>query len=338
MKRLRHSRIAFTLAETMVALAVAAIVALGIIAYSGMALRMVSRNFAVNHGHDSARASWERLISDLHNSASQFTLFNVATSGTATTYTDVSPTYTSSSDTDAYYVSWLINDNRANGVRYYRPAGTGPYKLTGDGVTNSGTINPTSTTLEFDFKNSGYVPSAGDLLQMPLIYSGEYTVTGSSVNTSGTKYKVTLTQSTGYYLYTGTATTNTSITYNSSNPANTSGYFFQRVAYSVLNNQLRFHPYFTDPGTAYPSPAWNAAAADVPVVIRNNVLSVAPFALLVSGTSASTTGIYTLRVSLVAYDLNYSSRAFQNGATTLLSIIPPRTVTASQTILSDMTR
>ena len=63
------------------------------------------------------------------------------------------------------------------------------------------------------------------------------------------------------------------------------------MAYTVLNNQLRYHPNFTDPTSAYPC-TWTAAATDVPVVIRNNVLSIAPFSLLVSGTGASTTGLY----------------------------------------------
>ncbi|HWB59108.1 MAG TPA: hypothetical protein VG733_06440, partial [Chthoniobacteraceae bacterium] len=273
---------------------------------------------------------------DLHNSASQFTLMDVSVSGTTTTYTDVSPTYTGSSDTDSYYVSYLINDNRANGVRFFIPAGTGPYQLTGDGVANTGTIAPTSTTLEFDFKNSGYVPSAGDVLQIPLIYSGEYTVV-SATATTGTKYKVTLNQATGYYLYTGTVTTNTNISYGSSNPANTAGYFYTRRAYAVVNGVLNFYPNFTDPTGSYPC-TWTAASTDAPVPIRYNVESIAPFSLLVSGTSASTTGLYTLRVSLVAYDMNYSARAFQNGATTLLSIIPPRTITSQNTTLSDNTR
>ena len=163
-------------------------------------------------------------------------------------------------------------------------------------------------------------------------------MTGTTTQVSGTKYKVTLSQSTGYYLYTGTSTTNTGIAYNSSNPANTAGYFYQRVAYTVLNNQLRYHPNFTDPTSSYPCSSWAAAATDVPIVIRNNVASIAPFALVVSGTGASNNGLYNLRVSLVAYDLQYSARAFQNAATTILDIINPRTVSSGQTILSTNTR
>lgn len=336
MKPIRKKSGAFTLTEMMVVATVFVILSIGILTYASMCTRMIYRNLTVNHGHDAARASLERMLSSMHNSASQFTLFDVTTSGTTTTYSDVTPTYTGSSDTDAYYVSYLINDNRANGVRFYIPAGTGPYQLTGDGVTNTGTVSPTSTTLEFDFKNSGYVPSSGDVLQIPLIYSGEYVVQ-SATATTGTKYKVTLNQATGYYLYTGTCTTNTNISYGSSNPANTAGYFYTRVAYSVLNDQLRYHPNFTDPTGSYPC-TWTASSTDVPVVIRDNICSVAPFSLLVSGTSASTTGLYTLRVSLVAYDLNYSAQAYQNSATTVLSIIPPRTITDSCTTLSANTR
>ena len=311
---------------------------MGILTYASMSLRMVARNLTVNHGHDVARASYERLLSDLHDASSQFTLFNVTVSGTVTTYTDVSPTFTSSSDTDMYYTptgSYLMNDNRANGVRFFHLAGTGPYKLTGDGVTNSGTIASTSTTLEFDFANSGYIPSIGDKLQLPLIYSGEYDVVSPApTNTSGTKYKVTISQSTGYTLYTGTATSSTGITYNSSNPANTAGFFYERIGYTVLNNQLRYHAKFTDPAGTFPT-TWTAS--DVPVVVRNNVLSIAPFSLLTSGTAVSSNSLY-LRVSLVAYDLNYRSQTFQNGTTTVQSIIPPRNLSSLTTVLSTNAR
>lgn len=339
----RHSQ-AFTLAEVIVAAAITAILAMGILTYGSMMLRMTARNLAVNHGHDAARASLERLMSDLRSSASQFTLFNVSTSGTTTTYTDVTPSFSSSSDTDLFFTpqqNYLINDNRANGVRYMRLAGTGPYQLTGDGVTDSGTIAPTSTTLEFDFQNSGYVPSIGDKLQIPLIYSGEYDIISTPTKVSGTKYKVTISQATGYYLYTGTSKSNTGIVYNSSNPANTAGYFYQRLAYTVYNNQLRYHPNFTDPssgGTLISYPAtWTATASDVPVVVRNNVLSVAPFSLLTSGTGVTENTLY-LRVSLVAYDLNYSSRSFANGTTTIQAIIPSRSTYSDSSILSTNAR
>lgn len=145
----------------MIVAAVTVILAMGVLTYATMSMRMIYRNLTVNHGHDAARASLERMLSTLHNSASQFTLFDVTTSGTTTTYSDVTPTYTGSSDTDAYYVSYLINDNRANGVRFYIPAGTGPYQLTGDGVANTGTISPTSTTLEFDSKTRDMFPARG---------------------------------------------------------------------------------------------------------------------------------------------------------------------------------
>jgi len=328
----------------MIVATITVILAMGILTYSSMMLRMTSRNLTVNHGHDVARASLERLMSDLHNSASQFTLFNVSVSGTTTTYTDVTPTFTSSSDADLFFTptqNYIINDNRANGVRYLRQAGTGPYQLTGDGVNDNGTIASTSTTLEFDFKNSGYIPSIGDKLQIPLIYSGEYDVISTPTQVSGTRYKVTLSQATGYILYTGTATSNTGIVYNSSNPANTAGYFYQRVAYTVLNNQLRFHPNFTDPssgGTLISYPAtWTATSSDVPLVVRNNVLSVAPFSLLTSGTGVASNGLY-LRVSLVAYDLNYSARTFTNGTTTIQAIIPSRSTSTNASILSTNAR
>src|ERR1035438_9366791 len=118
MKPARKNSSAFTLTEVMVVAAITAIISMSILTYATMATRMIYRNLTVNHGHDVARASLERMLYTLHNSASQFTLFDVSTSGSTTTYTDVSPTYTGSSDADAYYVNYLINDNRANGVRF----------------------------------------------------------------------------------------------------------------------------------------------------------------------------------------------------------------------------
>ncbi len=92
MKFIRKNLRAFTLTEMMITAACTAILGMGILTYATMAMRMISRNLTVNHGHDAARASFERLLNDLHNSASQFTLFNVSASGT--TYSDITPVYT----------------------------------------------------------------------------------------------------------------------------------------------------------------------------------------------------------------------------------------------------
>ena len=101
MKPARKNSGAFTLTEVMVVASVTVILAMGILTYATMSMRMIYRNLTVNHGHDAARASLERMISVLHNAASQFTLFDVSVSGSTTTYTDVTPAYSGSSNTDA---------------------------------------------------------------------------------------------------------------------------------------------------------------------------------------------------------------------------------------------
>jgi Tfp pilus assembly protein PilE len=295
----------FTLAEMIVAGAVAVLLSVGIMNYSSSTLRLVARNMATNHSHETARGSLERLLSEVHTSASRFQLISFD----GTTYTDVAAVV--SSDKDLYSQQYV--SNRANGVRFLRLGG-GPVKLTGNGTTSA--IAATDTTLEFDFTGSTYTPSVGDKLQIPLI-SHEYDITTPApVKTTGNRWKITLSSAVGFSFITATGTTTSGISW--ANPV-TVGYFYQRVGYTVLNNQLRYHPYLTDP--PYPAtPAFN----DVAVVVRDNVTSPKPFGLLFPTSTSTVTDGTNLRISLESYDTKYSARLFQNATTTLQSIIPSR--------------
>lgn len=289
----------------MVAGACFAILSVGVMIYTSSALRMASRNLATNHSHETARGSLERLLSEVHKSASRFQLINFD----GVTYTEV--TATVSSDRDAYTQQYI--SARANGVRFMQMA-SGPCKLTGNG--HSSTIASTDTTLEFDFSGGTYTPSVGDKLQIPLITREFDITTPAPVRTSGGRWQVTLSSAIGFSLITASGITATGL--NLTNPI-AIGIFYQRVGYTVLNNQLRFHPHLTDP----PYPA-TVAVDDVPVVIRGNVTSPKPFGLLFPAASGSMTDSTNLRVSLEAYDMHYSARLFVNGTTTVQAVIPSR--------------
>jgi len=296
---------AFTLVEMMVASACFGILSVGIMIYTSSALRMASRNLATNHSHETARGSLERLLSEVHKSASRFQLISFD----GMSYTDV--TATVSSDRDAYTQQYI--SGRANGVRFMRMAG-GPYKLTGNG--SSSTVATTDTTLEFDFSGATYTPSVGDKLEIPLITREFDITTPAPVRTSGGKWKVTLSNAIGFSLITSSGTTASGLSLT--NPIAV-GVFYQRVGYTVWNNQLRFHPQLTNP----PYPA-AAAITDVPVLVRNNVTSPKPFGLLFPAASGSLTDSTNLRVSLESYDTQYGARFFVNGTTTLQAVIPSR--------------
>lgn len=296
---------AFTLVEVLIASAVFSILSMGIIFYASFALRMASRNLATNHGHETARGSLERLLAEVHKSASRFQLISFD----GITYNDVAATVCS--DQDAYTQQYV--SGRANGVRFMQLAG-GPYKLTGNGV--SSTIGTTDTTLEFDFTGGTYTPGVGDKLQIPLINREFDIVAPAPVKTSGGKWQVTLSSAVGYSIITAPGLTASGL--NLSNPV-VVAVFYRRVGYTVLNNQLRFHPRLTNP----PYPA-TVAPADVPVVIRRNVTSPKPFGLLFPTASGALTDATNLRVSIESYDMQYSARLFMNGTTTLQAVIPSR--------------
>ncbi|MEP6667976.1 MAG: type II secretion system protein [Chthoniobacter sp.] len=305
MKNSRLQAHAFTLVEMIVAGAITGILSAGVMIYSSSAIRMVTRNLATNHSHESARGSLERLFSEVHNSASRFQLINF----NGITYTDVAAV--ASSDKDAYTQQYV--SNRANGVRFMRLA-AGPCKITGNG--SASTVAATDTTLELDVTGGTYTPSVGDKLQIPLISHEFNIIAPAPVKTSGNKWKVTLSSAIGFSILTASGTTTSGLTLT--NPIS-SGYFYQRCGYTVVNNQLRFHPNLTDP----PYPA-TAAANDVPVVIKSNITSPKPFGLLFPTSTSTLTDATNLRVSLEAYDLAYSARLYQNATTTLQVTIPSR--------------
>ena len=91
----------------------------------------------------------------------------------------------------------------------------------------------------------------------------------------------------------------------------TTAYFYREVAYTVFNNELRYHRNFTGGEKA------NYA------VIRSSVTSPKPFAMLYSSSGLDGTNV---RISLEAYDSDYTARRFINGAVTLQAVIPTRTI------------
>jgi len=337
----------FTLVELMVSLAVFSVLMLGLLYYTVMISHMIARNMTVNHSHDTSRASIERAWSDLHNSASNFVLMSF----NGTTYSDVSPTYTSGlpptgSDLDYYYynasnagtlsAAYVINDNRTNGVRFM-VFGGGPYLLGGDGSGNS-TIAASSTTVQVNITD-GYVPVVGDKIQIPVINTIFDVIAPAPSVVSGTNYKINLglingvgsssttsSQAIGTTLYTTNIATTSGFTYSSTYPAYVTASFFHRVAYTVYNNQFQYHPNLTPPGEGYPAVAWTASANDLNsmVVVRTNVTSPLPFGLLASSAAGPALQSF-LRISLEAYDLNYSVGMYVDGTTTLQTDIPSRT-------------
>jgi len=283
-----RTRSAFTLVEMLVALAVFSMVSVGLFAFTATSLRLVGRNLATNHSHEVMRISDQELLYNLHASATAFTLITF----NGTTYSDATPTVTA--DQDAFTQQYI--STRTNGVRFRLLAG-GPYKLTA-------TTTSTSTSITFDFGVSGalpYVPEVGDKVVLPLL-SHEFDITA-----------ITKTPTVGST--TGTITLGNAIGFNvdATTAGNvTTGYFYREVAYTVYNNQLRYHANYT--GTSKSSY----------VLVRDKVTSPEPFAVLFATSTATTTTALNLRLSLEFYDTNYSARSYQNGAVTLQAVIPPR--------------
>lgn len=301
---------AFTLAEMIIAAAVSVILSVGFMIYTSSALRMMIRNLATNHSHETARASLDRVLSQVHNSADRFQLINFD----GTNYSDV--TATVSSDADSLSQQYI--SNRANGVRFMIAAG-GPFKVVGDGNGNS-TVASNATTVQFDFGTSGYTPLVGDKVQFPLLSREFDIVAGTSPATpakSGTLWTVTLSGQIGNSLTTGTGFITTAI-------------FYHRVGYFVLNNQLIYDPgyppppYPTKPVSAFPYDAVPTPPKQQMAVIKTNVTSPKPFSLLFPTATSTITDGLNLRVSLESYDLQYSSHILQDGTTTLQAVMPSR--------------
>ena len=288
----RPTRSAFSLVELLVATSVFAGVTVAMLSYSQTAIRLVSRNLATNHSHDSVRISELHMLEELHDSASPFRLFNF----NGTTYTDAAPTVTA----DQEPLSQKFVSSRANGVRFRRLSG-GPYKLTAN-------TTAASTSLTFNFAvptgQTFYVPQIGDKLVLPLI-SREFAITAvTTVPSSGSPSGTVTVDATGGIGFTINATTTGNVT---------TGYFYRSVAYSVFNGELRYHANYT--GT-------NRSTYRV---IRDKITSPLPFGLLYP-TAAAQIENSALRVSLETYDPNYTGRRFLNGTATLQTIIPPLTI------------
>src|SRR5262245_39520634 len=85
---------AFTLAELVIAAAVSVSLSVGFMYYFASALRLMARNLATNHSHETARGSLEKMLSQLHGSASRLQLVTYD----GTNYTDVSAAATTDQD------------------------------------------------------------------------------------------------------------------------------------------------------------------------------------------------------------------------------------------------
>jgi hypothetical protein len=285
---MHRPRSAFTFVELLVALTVFSMVSIGLFAFASTSLRLVGRNLATNHSHEVMRISDQELLYNLHASATAFQLITFD----GTSYADFSPSVTA--DQDPFTQQYI--STRSNGVRFRLAAG-GPYKLTASTTS-------TSTSLTFDFGVAGalpYVPEVGDKVVLPLL-SREFDITAitktpTAGSTTGT---ITISPAIGF---TVDATTSGNVT---------TGYFYREVAYTVYNNQLRYHSNYT-----------STAKANY-IVVRDKVTSPKPFGVLfATAASPSSTGL-NLRLSLEFYDTNYSARQFTSGTVTLQAVIPPR--------------
>ena len=178
---------------------------------------------------------------------------------------------------------------RGNAVRFRRLAG-GPFKMTASTTVDS-------TDLTFNFSGSGYTPQVGDKVVLPLI-SREFGII--AVPSAGV---VTISDAGGVGFSIDAVTAGNV----------TTGYFYREVAYSVWDGALRYHKNFTSTNKT----------SSVPV--RDKITSTQPFGLLYP-TAAGQVETGALRVSLEAYDPNYTGRKFSNGTATLQAIIPPMNV------------
>lgn len=287
----RPAAAGFTLIEMLVASAIFAVVTMALLSFNQVALRLISRNLATNHSHDTTRISELRLLKSVHEAASPFRLFSFD----GATFTDLDPAAT----TDQEPLSQKFVSARSNGVRFRMFAG-GPYRLTANTAASA-------TSLTFDFSTGGlvpYVPQVGDKVVLPLI-SREFAIAAvTTVPTTGSP--------------TGTVTINASggigFTINTTTAGNmTTGYFYRSVAYSVWDGRLRYHPNFTGSNRATTRE------------VRDRITSPQPFALLFAASTSQIDNL-ALRISLEAYDPNYTNRRFQNGTATLQTIIPPLSV------------
>ena len=206
-----------------------------------------------------------------------------------TTYTDISPAAT----TDVDKLTQKFISARGNAVRFRRLAG-GPFKMTA-------ATTPASIDLTFDFSGGSYVPQVGDKIVLPLI-AREFGII--AVPSAG----VVRISDPGGVGFTINVTSPPAPT-----PPVTTAYFYREVAYSVWGGALRYHKNFT------------STSKTTFVQVRDKITSTQPFGLLYP-TAAGQVENGALRVSLEAYDPNYTGRKFANGTATLQAIIPPLNV------------
>lgn len=281
--------LAFTLVEILIAMAIFSVISIALIAFGSTSVRLIARNLATNHSHETMRVSDLALLNDLHDAASPFRLVDF----NGTTYTDVTTTATTDQDS----LTQQFISTRANGVRYRVQAG-GPYRFSADARSSD-------TQLKFDFSVGGrlpYVPQVGDKVVVPLL-SREFDITAVPLvpTTASPVGTVTISDPAGLG-FTIDATTAGNVT---------TAYFYREVAYTVYGGQLRYHANFT------------GGAKGSFSVVRDKVTSLKPFALLHPTSAAASDGM-NVRISLEFYDSTYSARRFQGGTVTLQATVPPR--------------
>jgi hypothetical protein len=296
----------FTLIETIFAAAVGLIVAFGIAAFAWASARLGAKNLAYNHGNQAFTQASNRLVKDCQASASIFTLVNYD----GTTYMDATPAITTNQDAlTGQYLS-----SRSNAVRFWMKVG-GPFQL------NASTL-PTTTNFSFDFGPAvngtlPYTPAVNDKLWFPLI-NKELQIT--AVVTAPTAASPT-----GVVTAVNASGTQTGYTFSTTSPNVTTAIFYRQVAFCVYNNQLWFIPNFS------------TATQGNYVVACQNITSPMPFSVLFPAATSPASPQTCLRLSLEAFDLNYSNLAFPNGAATMQTIISardqPPPVTSLQTPL-----
>jgi len=281
-----HRQRAATLIELLIGSALIGIVSAGLATFVWVSSRMISRNLATNHSHESARISAQQLLRNLHKSATGFRLVNVS----GTTFTDVTPAAT----TDRDALTGLFLSNRTAGVRFRQAVGL-PFKL-------AAAATPASATLQFQFANSTYVPQAGDKLVLPLIARECDIVAVPSPPTGALRIgSVTIEAPLGFTLAAGSGN-------------NTAGYFYTRKALAVSGSELRLYQQLTGSTLANP------------VVIARDVTSARPFGLLYPTSASPSSDGLQLRVSLESHDQALAGRRFLAGTTTLQLVVPPRVI------------
>jgi type II secretory pathway pseudopilin PulG len=287
---MRNCRLhAFTLVEMLIAAGIFSMVTVALLAFGATSSRLIARNLATNHSHETMRVSDLALLRDLHDASSPFRLVD----SDGTTYADANSTATTDLDAQTQQLA----STRANGVRFRRLAG-GPYKFSSD-------VKAADITLKFDFAVGGklpYVPQVGDKISIPLL-ARDYDITAvTTIPTLASPIGAVTISDTSGLGFTIDTTTIGNVT---------TAYFYRSSAYTVHGGQLRYHANYT------------GANKGSFTVVRDKITSPKPFALLFAPSATSSDGL-NLRISLEFHDTSYSTRRFTNGTVTLQATVPPR--------------